>query len=82
MHTAISVCEITYMGIQDLISRMEIFRVRIQLVTHPRMQTGISVIPVCIQGLILIPVCIRGLYVMRSPYAYGDHHAIPVCIRG
>ena len=38
----------------------------------PRMQMGISVIPVCIRGLILIPVCIRGLCVMQSLYAYGD----------
>ncbi len=38
----------------------------------PCMQTGISVIPICIRGLILIPICIRGLCVMRSPYAYGD----------
>jgi hypothetical protein len=34
MHTAIPVCEITHMGIQDLISRMEIFPVCIRLVAE------------------------------------------------
>jgi hypothetical protein len=63
MHTAISVWEIIHMGIQDLISHMEIFPVCIQLVTeispyaywdrtNPRMHTGITS--------------------LRSPYAYGD----------
>ena len=33
MHTAIPVCEIMHMGIQDLISRMKIFPVCIRLVT-------------------------------------------------
>jgi hypothetical protein len=94
MHTAIPVCKITHMGIQDLISHMEIFPVCIRLVTeispyaywdrvNPHMHTGI--------------------FVMWSPYANGDlrdphmhmgidldprmHtgfmcHAIPVHIRG
>jgi hypothetical protein len=64
MHTAIPVCIILHMGIQDLISHMETVPVCIRLVpeislyayrhlTNPRMQTGISI--------------------MRSPYAYGDH---------
>ena len=34
MHTAIPVCEIMHMGIQDLISGMEIFPVCIRLVTE------------------------------------------------
>ena len=34
MHTAIPVCKITHMGIQDLISRMEIFPVCIRLVAE------------------------------------------------
>ena len=85
MHTAIPVWEITHMGIQDLISHMEIFPVCIWLVTEispyaygdyvscdPRMHTGISAISLCIWGLILIPVCIRGSHDMQSPYAYGD----------
>jgi hypothetical protein len=53
MHTAIPVCDITHKGIQDLISRMEIFPICIQLVTekspyaygdcaNPHMHTGIS----------------------------------------
>ena len=63
MHTAISEWEIMHMGIQDLISHMEIFLVCIRLVTeisayaygdltNPRMHTGIMchVIPVCIRG--------------------------------
>jgi hypothetical protein len=54
------------------------------MTSNSRMHTGILMrcIHVCIRGLILIPVCIRGLHVMRSLYAYGDFHAIPVCIRG
>ena len=61
MHTAIPVCKITHMGIQDLISHMEIFPVCIRLVTeispyaygdreNPRMHTGIMchAIPECI----------------------------------
>jgi hypothetical protein len=71
MHTAIPIWEITHMGIQDLISHMEIFPICIRLVTeislygdctNPRMHTGITchVIPVCIGGSLL------------SPYAYGD----------
>ena len=58
MHTAIPVCKITHMGIQDLISHMEIFPVCIQLVTekspdaywdraNPRMHPGISVHEIC-----------------------------------
>jgi hypothetical protein len=54
MHTAIPVCNITHMGIQDLISHMKIFHVCIQLVTeispyaywdraNPHMHMGISV---------------------------------------
>jgi hypothetical protein len=54
MHTAIPVCEITHMGIQDLISHVEIFPVCIRLVTevspyaygdstNPHMHSGISV---------------------------------------
>ena len=73
MHTAIPVWEITHMGIQDLISHMEIFPVCIRLVTeispyaygdctNPRMHTGLT--------CHAIPVCIRGS--LRSPYAYGD----------
>ena len=53
--------------------------------THTVIQDLISrmrTTSLCIRGLILIPVCIRGLHVMRSPYAYGDFHAFPVCIRG
>ena len=85
MHTAIPVWEITHMGIQDLISHMEIFPVYIWLVTEispyaygdymscdPRMHTGISAISLCIWGLILIPVCIQGSHDMQSPYAYRD----------
>ena len=34
MHTAIPVCKITHLGIQDLISHMEIFPVCIRLVTE------------------------------------------------
>ena len=73
MHMAITVWENTHMGIQDLISHMEIFPVCIRLVTeispyaygdctNPRMHTGIT--------CHAIPVCIRGS--LRSPYAYGD----------
>jgi hypothetical protein len=64
MRTAIPVCIILHIGIQDLISHMETISLCIRLVTEiypyayrhltkPRMQTGISV--------------------MQSPYAYGDH---------
>ena len=89
MHTVIPVWEITHMGIQDLISHMEIFPVCIRLVTdifpyaygdctNPHMHTGIMchAIPVCIQSL-------RSLYAYGdwfwSLYAYRDHawHAIP-----
>ena len=73
MHTAIPVWEFTHMGIQDLISHLEIFPICIRLVTEispyaygdhttPRMHTGIT--------CHVIPVCIRGS--LRSPYAYGD----------
>ncbi len=92
MHTAIRVCIILHIGIQDLISHMETISLCIWLVTeispyafrltNPHMQTGISV--------------------LQSPYAYGYHqdphmhtgiqlnsrmhmewcHAIPVCIQG
>ena len=62
MHTAIPVCIVLHMGIQDLISHMETLPVCTRLVTeispyayrhcrNPRMHTGISV--------------------MQSPYAYG-----------
>ena len=34
MHTEIPVCKVTHMGIQDLISHMEIFPVCIRLVTE------------------------------------------------
>jgi hypothetical protein len=63
MHTEIPVWEIMHMGIQDLISHMEIFPGCIRLVTkissyayghhtNPRMHTGIMfhVIPVCKWG--------------------------------
>ncbi len=64
MCTAIPVCIILHIGIQDLISHMETISLCIQLVTeispyadrhltNPHMQTGISA--------------------MQSPYAYGDH---------
>ena len=65
MHMSIPVWEIMHMGIQDLISHMEIFPVCIRLVTekspyaygdrtNPRMHTRITCGP------------------LRSPYAYGD----------
>ena len=63
MHTAIPAWEIMHMGIQDLISHMEIFTVCIRLVTemspyayehhvNPCMHTGIMchVIPICKRG--------------------------------
>ncbi len=64
MCTAIPICIIFHIGIQDLISYMETISLCIRLVTeislyayrhlpNPRMHTGISV--------------------MQSPYAYGDH---------
>ena len=63
MHTAIPVCKITHMGIQDLISRMEIFPICIRLVTEKS--------PYAYRDA-QIPVCIRGLVSIRSPYAYRD----------
>ena len=73
MHMAIPVWEFTHMGIQDLISHMEIFPICIRLVTeispyayedrtNPHMHMGIT--------CHAIPVCIRGS--LRSLYAYGD----------
>ena len=64
MRTAIPICIIFHIGIQDLISHMETISLCIRLVTeispyaywhltNPRMHIGISV--------------------MQSPYAYGDH---------
>jgi hypothetical protein len=64
MLTAIPICIILHIGIQDLISHMETISLCIRLVTeislyaywhltNPRMHTGISV--------------------MQSLYAYGDH---------
>ncbi len=65
MHTAIPVCKIMHMGIQDLIYRMEIFPVCIRLVTeksryahggcvNPHMYTGINVHDVQ-KGISMIP---------------------------
>jgi len=73
MHMAIPVWEIMHMGIQDLISHMEIFPVCIWLVTeispdaygdrtNPRLHMGIT--------CHAILVYIRGS--LRSPYAYRD----------
>jgi hypothetical protein len=72
MRTAIPVCIILHMGIQDLISHMETISLCIRLVTeispyayrhltNPHMHTGIMshAVPVCIQ------------WSSRSPYAYG-----------
>jgi len=94
MHTAIPVCKITHMGIQDLISHMEIFPVCIHLVTeispyayedcvNPRMHTGISVqeIPVCIQGFAR-PRMHTGIDLDPSMHAGITCHAIPICIWG
>ncbi len=64
MHTAIPVCEITHMGIQDLIYRMEIFPVCIRLVTEKSPYA---------YGDAQIPICIRVLVSIRSTYAYRDH---------
>jgi hypothetical protein len=71
MRTAIPVCIILHMGIQDLNSHMETISLCIQLVTeislyayrhltNPRMHTGIMshTVPVCIQ------------WSSRSPYGY------------
>ena len=71
MRTAIPICIILHMGIQDLISHMETISLCIRLVTeispyayrhltNPRMHTGIMshAVPVCIQ------------WSSRSPYAY------------
>ena len=85
MHTAIPVCKITHMGIQDLISRMEIFPVCMRLVAQIlvcrwglvpcdlRMQKGDLRDPRMHTGITChaIPVCIQGFF-MQSPYAYGD----------
>ena len=82
MHMAISVWEIMHMGIQDLISHMEIFPVCIQLVTeispyaywdrtNPRMHYAygdyVSCDPRMNTGISVISIC---------------RHAIPVCILG
>jgi hypothetical protein len=83
MHTAISVCKITHMGVQDLISHMEIFPVCIWLVTeislyaygdhaNPRMPYGdyMSCDHRMYTGIAVIPICIWG------------SRSIPLCIRG
>ena len=72
MHTAIPVCELTHIGIQDLISRMRTTSLCIRGVNEKS--------PYAYRDA-QIPVCIRGLVSIRSPYAYGDLR-IPVCIRG
>ena len=56
MHTAIPVWEIIlHMGIQDLISPMEIFPICIRLETEISLYAyGKTQIPVCIQGLCIM----------------------------
>ena len=92
MHTAIPVCKITHMGIQDLISHMEIFPVCIRLVTeispyaygdcvNPCMHTGISVneIPECIRGFAR-PCMHTGIDLDPSMHMGITCHVIPISI--
>ena len=82
MHMGIPVWETMQMGIQDLISHMEIFPICIRLVTeislyayghraNPRMHGDyVSCDPRMQTGTSVIPICTRGLIL------------IPMCIRG
>ena len=63
MHTVIPVCKITQMGIQDLISHMEIFSVCTRLVTKISPYAYRDHANPCMHTVIMchaIPICIRG----------------------
>jgi hypothetical protein len=66
MCTAIPICIILHIGIQDLISHMETISLCIRLVTE--------ISPYAFRHL-TNPCMHTGISVMRSPYAYGDHRA-------
>jgi len=63
MHTAIPICKITHMGMQDLISHMH---------TTSLCKRGVTAKSQYAYRDAQIPVCIRGLVFIWSPYAYRD----------
>jgi hypothetical protein len=64
MRTAIPVCIILHMGVQDLISHMDTISLCIQLVTEISPYAYKHLTNLCMQ---------TGIRVMQSQYAYGDY---------